>query len=261
MCVCVCVHSESDIWHISQDELPATPKIKPTTTTKATETANALLKLPSLSCPCRHTHMQTHTHRMNFPSIRARISPAFGTLVLGVGYFSCRLLQPVQFAVDARLVRVVFIGVSKIRKKKNQFAFSEIASAIRFFARVESFLKRRKSYPRIFFFPYFFSRTLLSSAVGVNLSPQRGCLEIHPLGCSRSVPLHPPVASISTTTTKPVLKSIFPNCLATRIIIVVRIACSKTTPNPYRNLLYYTIYHMYICYGYGLLRGNELLIL
>lgn len=121
--------------------------------------------------------------------------------------------------------------------------------------------EKKKVLSANFFFPYFFSRTLLSSAVGVNLSPQRGCLEIHPLGSSRSVPLHPPVASISTTTTKPVLKSIFPNCLATRIIIVVRIACSKTTPNPYRNLLYYTIYHMYICYGYGLLRGNELLIL
>lgn len=83
--VCVCVHSESDIWHISQDELPATPKIKPTkTTTKAAaETANALLKLSSLSCPCRHTH--THTRAVNFPSIRARISPAFGTWYLALG--------------------------------------------------------------------------------------------------------------------------------------------------------------------------------
>lgn len=107
----------------------------------------------------------------------------------------------------------------------------------------------------MYFFAYFLFKNSfrISSEVRVKLSPQRGCLEIHPLDCSRSVPLHPPVASISTTTTKPVLKSIFPNCLATRIIIVVRVACSKTTPNPYRNILYYAIYYMYyICYGYGL---------
>lgn len=139
VCLCVCVHSESDIWHISQDELPATPKIKPTTT-KAAETANALLKLPSLSCPCRHTNTHTHADtepHNEFPFDTSKNFPSIWYLVLGIGYFSCRLLQPVQFAVDARLVRVVFSGVSKINsKRKNQ-----IASAFFFFARVVSYLK------------------------------------------------------------------------------------------------------------------------
>lgn len=259
VCVCVCAQREWYMTYIAR-WITCHPKNKTNNNNESNRNCKCFAET-SLAQLSMQTHTHANTHRMNFPSIRARISPAFGTLVLGVGYFSCRLLQPVQFAVDARLVRVVLIGVSKIRKKRTnspslksrrQFASSSLV--------LNHFWKEESSI-REFFFPYFFSRTLLSSAVGVNFSPQRGCLEIHPLGCSRSVPLHPPVASISTTTTKPVLKSIFPNCLATRIIIVVRIACSKTTPNPYRNLLYYTIYHMYICYGYGLLRGNELLIL
>lgn len=259
MRVCVCAQREWYMTYIAR-WITCHPKNKTNNNNESSRNCKCFAET-SLAQLSMQTHTHANTHRMNFPSIRARISPAFGTLVLGVGYFSCRLLQPVQFAVDARLVRVVLIGVSKIRKKEpTRLLWNRVGNSL-LLRSCWIIFEKKKVLSANFFFPYFFSRTLLSSAVGVNFSPQRGCLEIHPLGCSRSVPLHPPVASISTTTTKPVLKSIFPNCLATRIIIVVRIACSKTTPNPYRNLLYYTIYHMYICYGYGLLRGNELLIL
>lgn len=160
VCVCVCVHSESDIWHISQDELPATPKIKPTTTTKATETANALLKLPSLSCPCRHTHMQTHTewislrYAQEFPQHLVLWYLALGTLAAAC---CSRFSSPWMLDSCASCLLA-----SQKSEKKNQLAFSEIASAIRFFfARVESFLKRRKFYPRIFFSILFFKNSFI----------------------------------------------------------------------------------------------------
>lgn len=103
----------------------------------------------------------------------------------------------------------------------------------------------------MYFFAYFLFKNSfrISNEVRVKLSPQRGCLEIHPLDCSRSVPLHPPVASISTTTTKPVLKSIFPNCLATRIIIVLLYALRARKQPPTLIAIYYTMLYT-ICIIY-----------
>lgn len=80
VCVRVCVR-ESDVWHISQDELPATPKIKPKTTKTTAETANVLpLRYTETSLAQLSTHTQRHARRISL-WLRTRISPAFGTFV------------------------------------------------------------------------------------------------------------------------------------------------------------------------------------
>lgn len=161
MCVCACVCAQRE-WYMTYIArwITCHPKNKTNNNNESSRNCKCFAET-SLAQLSMQTHTHANTHRMNFPSIRARISPAFGTLVLGVGYFSCRLLQPVQFAVDARLVRVVFIGVSKIRKKRTnspslksrrQFASSSLV--------LNHFWKEESSI-REFFFHTFFKNSFI----------------------------------------------------------------------------------------------------
>lgn len=136
-CVSVCAQREWYMTYIAR-WITCHPKNK-TNNNESSRNCKCFAKtsLAQLSMQTQtHTHADTEPHN-EFPFDTRKNFPSIWYLVLGIGYFSCRLLQPVQFAVDARLVRVVFSGVSKINsKRKNQ-----IASTFFFFARVVSYLK------------------------------------------------------------------------------------------------------------------------
>lgn len=156
MCVCVCAQREWYMTYIAR-WITCHPKNKTNNNNESSRNCKCFAEtsLAQLS-------MQTHTHiewislryAQEFPQHLVLWYLSLGTLVAAC---CSRFSSPWMLDSCASC-----LSASQKSEKKNQLAFSEIASAIRFFfARVESFLKRRKFYPRIFFSILFFKNSFI----------------------------------------------------------------------------------------------------